>query len=76
MQPTLPWLGYFSLINSVDEFIFLDHVQFEKEVGNSVTEFERLVRKCGLASQFSVKENSCSQLKMWKYFMKETEAHC
>ena len=31
MQPTfLPWLGYFSLINSVDEFIFLDHVQFEK----------------------------------------------
>ena len=31
MQPTfLPWLGYFSLIDSVDEFIFFDHVQFEK----------------------------------------------
>ena len=31
MQPTfLPWLGYFSLIDYVDEFIFLDHVQFEK----------------------------------------------
>jgi len=30
MQPTfLPWLGYFSLINSVDRFIFLDNVQFE-----------------------------------------------
>ena len=31
MQPTfLPWIGYFSLINSVDEFIFLDNVQFDK----------------------------------------------
>jgi hypothetical protein len=31
MQPTfLPWIGYFSLLDSVDEFIFLDHVQFEK----------------------------------------------
>tara|TARA_A100001015_G_C15012976_1_gene724092 strand:- start:1265 stop:1969 length:705 start_codon:yes stop_codon:yes gene_type:complete len=31
MQPTfLPWLGYFSLIDNVDEFIFLDHVQFQK----------------------------------------------
>lgn len=30
MQPTfLPWLGYFSLINSVDKFVFLDIVQFE-----------------------------------------------
>lgn len=30
MQPTfLPWLGYFSLINSVDKFVFLDSVQFE-----------------------------------------------
>ena len=31
MQPTfLPWIGYFSLIDSVDEFVFFDHVQFEK----------------------------------------------
>ena len=31
MQPTfLPWLGYFSLIDAVDEFVFFDHVQFEK----------------------------------------------
>tara|TARA_R110002126_G_scaffold291807_1_gene459776 strand:+ start:232329 stop:233036 length:708 start_codon:yes stop_codon:yes gene_type:complete len=31
MQPTfLPWLGYFALIDSVDEFVFFDHVQFEK----------------------------------------------
>jgi len=30
MQPTfLPWLGYFSLIDSVDKFVFLDVVQFE-----------------------------------------------
>lgn len=31
MQPTfLPWLGFFSLIDAVDEFIFFDNVQFEK----------------------------------------------
>ena len=31
MQPTfLPWIGYFSLIDCVDEFVFFDHVQFEK----------------------------------------------
>jgi len=31
MQPTyLPWIGYFSLIDQVDEFIFLDSVQFSK----------------------------------------------
>lgn len=31
MQPTyLPWYGYFSLINLVDNFVFLDNVQFEK----------------------------------------------
>lgn len=31
MQPTyLPWIGYFDLINSVDYFVFLDDVQFNK----------------------------------------------
>ena len=31
-QPTyLPWLGYFELIASVDVFVFLDTVQFEKQ---------------------------------------------
>jgi len=31
MQPTyLPWSGYFSLLNSVDLFVFLDSVQFDK----------------------------------------------
>ena len=31
MQPTfLPWIGYFSLIDYVDEFIILDHVQFNR----------------------------------------------
>jgi len=31
MQPTfLPWLGYFALLDRVDEFVFFDHVQFEK----------------------------------------------
>lgn len=31
MQPTyFPWMGYFSLIDSVDRFIFLDDVKLEK----------------------------------------------
>ncbi len=31
MQPTyLPWAGYFNLIASVDEFVFLDDVQLQK----------------------------------------------
>jgi len=31
-QPTyLPWLGYFELIEKADTFVFLDHVQFEKQ---------------------------------------------
>ena len=30
-QPTFfPWQGYFALIDFVDEFIFLDNVQFDK----------------------------------------------
>ena len=30
-QPTfMPWAGYIALIDHVDEFIFLDNVQFEK----------------------------------------------
>lgn len=31
MQPTyIPWIGYFGLIDSVDEFVFLDDVKLEK----------------------------------------------
>ena len=30
-QPTyLPWYGYFGLIDFVDEFVFLENVQFSK----------------------------------------------
>ena len=30
-QPTfLPWVGYFGLLDFVDEFVFLDDVQFNK----------------------------------------------
>jgi hypothetical protein len=30
-QPTfLPWAGYFGLLDFVDEFVFLDDVQFNK----------------------------------------------
>ena len=32
----LPWAGYFKLIDSVDEFIFFDEVQYTRnEVGNT-----------------------------------------
>ena len=32
MQPTfLPWIGYFDLIDSVQQFVFLDSVQFSKQ---------------------------------------------
>ena len=32
MQPTwLPWMGYFDLIDQVDQFVFLDTVQFSKK---------------------------------------------
>jgi len=32
MQPTfIPWIGYLDLIDQVDEFVFLDNVQFEKQ---------------------------------------------
>lgn len=32
MQPTfLPWVGYFDLIDSADEFVFYDDVQFTKQ---------------------------------------------
>jgi len=32
MQPTfLPWAGYFNLISKVDDFVFLDNVQLEKQ---------------------------------------------
>jgi hypothetical protein len=31
-QPTyLPWLGYFGLLDQVDQFVILDTVQFEKQ---------------------------------------------
>jgi hypothetical protein len=31
MQPTyLPWVGYFALMDRVDQFVFLDSVQFER----------------------------------------------
>ena len=31
MQPTfMPYIGFFALIDYVDEFIFLDNVQFDK----------------------------------------------
>lgn len=31
-QPTyLPWLGFFKMIDSVDAFVFLDNVQFQKQ---------------------------------------------
>lgn len=46
MQPTfLPWLGYFDLIDQVDNFIFLDDVQFSKQ---SWQQRNRVATKNGL----------------------------
>ena len=43
MQPTyLPWLGYFSMIDDVDVFVFLDSVQLVKrswQVRNRIKHF-------------------------------------
>jgi len=34
-QPTFfPWIGYFGFLDRIDKLIFLDDVQFAKEVGN------------------------------------------
>ena len=34
-QPTfMPWIGYFAFLDKIDNLVFLDSVQFEKEVGN------------------------------------------
>lgn len=44
MQPTyLPWLGYFSMIDDVDVFVFLDSVQLVKrswQVRNRIKEYD------------------------------------
>lgn len=46
MQPTfLPWVGYFDLLDQVDEFVFLDNVQFEKQ---SWQQRNRILGPCGL----------------------------
>lgn len=66
MQPTyLPWLGYFDLMDQVDEFVLLDCVQFER---NSWQHRNRVkgprgevmlsipVRRTGLATRLDVAE--------------------
>lgn len=46
MQPLfLPWVGFFDLIDQVDEFVFLDTVQFQKQ---SWQQRNRIVCKSGL----------------------------
>ena len=34
-QPTLPYEGYFELINYVDKFVFLDSVQFDNQLATT-----------------------------------------
>lgn len=48
MQPTfLPWAGYFGLMDYVDEFVFLDHVAFDKRSWQ-----QRNQIRCGDKSQW------------------------
>lgn len=50
LQPHyLPWIGYFSMINSVDEFIFLDDVQFIKREWKN----RNKIRKTKESNEFS-----------------------
>ena len=44
-QPTfMPWCGYFALMENVDEIIFLDDVQFNKEVGSKGTKLSLMTK--------------------------------
>ena len=46
MQPTfIPWVGFFDLIDQVDEFVFLDMVQFQKQ---SWQQRNRIIAPSGL----------------------------
>lgn len=50
LQPHyLPWAGYFSMINNVDEFVFLDDVQFIKREWKN----RNKIRKTGNSEDFS-----------------------
>lgn len=79
MQPTyLPWSGYFNLISSVDVFVFLDDVQFEKQswqtrniilLAGSPHILSVPVRKAPLQtalSEIHISENKFWQRKHWK----------
>ena len=70
MQPTyLPWLGYFDLIDQVDNFVFLDDVQLEK---NSWQLRNRIKTAQGeLYLSVSRKKNKGEQL----FLIKDTEVN-
>lgn len=66
MQPTfLPWAGYFNLMSQVDEFVFLDDVQLEKQSWQ--TRNQLLMNGCPQWISLPLRHNKLSQS------IKETE---
>ena len=66
MQPTfLPWAGYFNLMSQVDEFVFLDDVQLEKQ--SRQTRNQLLMNGCPQRISLPLRHNKLSQS------IKETE---
>jgi hypothetical protein len=74
MQPTyLPWAGYFNLIANVDQFVFLDDVQFERQswqcknrilLGGQATTLMVPVRKAPLSTR--IQDVAVDDAKGWR----------
>ncbi|MEE3704624.1 WbqC family protein [Campylobacter sp. CX2-8023-23] len=67
MQPTfLPWLGYFYMINSVDKFVFLDSVQFERRSWQSRNKIKLNDREftISLSTQKTAQTTKISDIKL------------
>ena len=82
MQPTyLPWAGYFHLIASVDKFVLLDDVQFDRRSWQSRNKIllngkehlisiptKRMPRDDELLHRIEISENESFKNKHWKLF--------
>lgn len=76
MQPTyLPWLGYFSLIDSSDKFVFLDNVKLEKSdwhIRNRIkTKNQALMLSCHVEtskgrSQATLENTEYTKAEFWR----------
>lgn len=83
MQPTfLPWLGYFTMIQRVDKFVFLDNVQFERRSWQSRNKIKLQNREffislsCEKAPQkTAIKDIKLSKEPKWKQILLKTFYH-